>query len=221
MAITSSVRTRVLEVFADVWCPFTHVGLHRLVEQRARLGCDDVTLRVRAWPLELVNGHPLDVGLVTEEIRALQEAVAPELFRGFDRDRFPSTTLPALALAASAYARDEGTGEQVSLDLRTALFEQDRDIADPVELTKIASAAGVDYPGPDAERLVLDDWHDGQRRGVTGSPTFFAGGHVFFCPSLAIEHVGDSLRVRFDTEGFEAFTAAVFDRAAPERTEPR
>jgi hypothetical protein len=38
----------VLEVFADVWVPFTHVVLRRLVEQRARLGRDDVVVRVRA-----------------------------------------------------------------------------------------------------------------------------------------------------------------------------
>jgi hypothetical protein len=41
-------RVRVLEVFADVWCLFTHVGLGRLVEQRAQLGRDDVVVWVRA-----------------------------------------------------------------------------------------------------------------------------------------------------------------------------
>ena len=49
-----------LEVFADVCCPFTHVGLRRIVRRRAELGRDDVVLVVRAWPLELVNGVPLD-----------------------------------------------------------------------------------------------------------------------------------------------------------------
>jgi hypothetical protein len=50
----------IIEVFADAGCPFTHVGLRRLVEHRDHAGRDDVVLRVRAWPLELVNGHPLD-----------------------------------------------------------------------------------------------------------------------------------------------------------------
>ena len=56
----------VIEVFADVACPFTHIGLRRLVEQRAALGRDDVTLLVRAWPLELVNGKPLDPAFIYE-----------------------------------------------------------------------------------------------------------------------------------------------------------
>ena len=47
---------RTIEVFADVLCPFTHVGLRAVAEQRARAGRDDVVIRVRAWPLELVNG---------------------------------------------------------------------------------------------------------------------------------------------------------------------
>src|SRR6478735_6336015 len=42
---------RAIEVFADVRCPFAHVGLRRLVERRRALGRDDVRLVVRAWPM--------------------------------------------------------------------------------------------------------------------------------------------------------------------------
>jgi predicted DsbA family dithiol-disulfide isomerase len=62
----------VLEVFADVLCPFTHVGLRRLISERARRGRDDVVVRVRAWPLELVNGEPLSAALVTDSTDARQ-----------------------------------------------------------------------------------------------------------------------------------------------------
>ena len=48
-----------IEVYADVWCPFAHVGLHYVVERRSALGRGDVLLDIRAWPLELVNGAPL------------------------------------------------------------------------------------------------------------------------------------------------------------------
>src|SRR5206468_3084962 len=51
--------TAVIEVFADVRCPFTHVGLTRFVARRHELGRREPRLRVRAWPLELVNGEPL------------------------------------------------------------------------------------------------------------------------------------------------------------------
>ena len=55
----------MIEVFADVVCPFTHVGLRRLVDRRDELGASAV-LRVRAWPLELINGEPLAADLVAE-----------------------------------------------------------------------------------------------------------------------------------------------------------
>ena len=56
-------------------------------------------VRVKAWPLELVNGEPLAAALVAEEGPTLRAQVAPDLFEGFDRSRFPTTSLPAMALA--------------------------------------------------------------------------------------------------------------------------
>ncbi len=176
----------VIEVFADVRCPFTHVGLRRLVERREELGAD-VTLRVRAWPLELVNDAPLDPGLVANEIEALRTQVAGDLFRGFDRARFPASSLPALGLAAAAYEQDLAAGERLSLLLRDALFEQGRDIAQPDELAALAADAGV----PEAlgrPDVVVADWHEGQARGVIGSPHFFVGDRGYFCPMLDIRH---------------------------------
>jgi predicted DsbA family dithiol-disulfide isomerase len=199
-----------LEVFADVWCPFTHVGLRRLVEQRSRLARDDVVVRVRAWPLELVNGSPIGADLVAEEIQALREAVAPDLFTGFNLNQFPPTTLPALTLAAAAYHRDERTGEYVSLALRAALFEEGRDIADPDELEAIGRLVELERPGADAEQAIHDDWQEGRRRGVIGSPHFFVDDHGFFCPTLAITRVQDHLRITNDPEGFASFVATVF-----------
>jgi predicted DsbA family dithiol-disulfide isomerase len=204
-------KLRVIEVFADVTCPFTHVGLRRVVKQRERLGRDDVVLRVRAWPLELVNGAPLSGPFVSEEIAALREAVAPDLFRGFDPARFPTTTIPALALAASAYGRGHRIGEAVSLALRTAVFEEGRDIANLDELTRIARSVGLPSIDRSAEGSVHDDWHDGERRGVVGSPHFFVDGEGFFCPTLDIERVDGRLQIDFNREGYATFIATVFD----------
>src|SRR6266545_1394952 len=103
-----------IEVFADVCCPFTHVGLRRLVERRELLGANQ-TIRVRAWPLELVNGHPLDPHLITEEVDALRKQVAPDLFSGLVPAAFPRTSLPALALTDAAYAVRAEIGERVAL----------------------------------------------------------------------------------------------------------
>jgi predicted DsbA family dithiol-disulfide isomerase len=215
----SCAPVRVLEVFADVWCPFTHVGLRRLIEERNRLGRDDVVVWVRAWPLELINGKALNADLVGEEIQALRETVAPGLFAGFDAERFPSTSLPALRLTASAYRRGDRAGEQVSLALRAALFEEGRDIADPGILATIARMARLDLPGDDAEQAVVADWQEGQRRGVVGSPHFFVDGRGFFCPTLAISRVDHHLRITSDAESFAAFAGTVF--AVPDHTDGR
>ena len=65
-----------------------------------------------------------------EHADELREQVAPNLFRHLDIDRFPSSTLDALALANRAYRTDLQVGERVSFALRDALFEEGRDISD-------------------------------------------------------------------------------------------
>ena len=107
-----------IEVFADICCPFTHVGLRRLVERRDALGRSDVVIKARAWPLELVNGAPLDPVMIGEEVDALRAQVAPDLFTNFQPSRFPASSLPALRLAATAYDHSLVLGEQISLALR-------------------------------------------------------------------------------------------------------
>lgn len=202
----------MIEVFADVACPFTHMGLRRLVDRRRELA-STVVLRVRAWPLELVNGEPLAADLVAEEVRELREQVAPDLFAGFDATRFPATSLPAMDLAAAAYRRSAPLGERVSLALRHALFEEGRDIAATDVLAGIAGAHGLGDPDAVDRSAVLADWREGHRRGVLGSPHFFVDDESFFCPALEITRVDDRLRITRDTAGFEAFLARAFPAA--------
>lgn len=198
---------RLVEVFADVCCPFTHVGLRRLVARRRELGRDDVVLRIRAWPLELVNGEPLDPDFVAEEIEALRGGVAPDLFTGFDPAAFPRTSLPALALARDAYRRGDAAGERISLALRTVLFEEGHNIAERAVLARAAATEDLEIPGPGTYQAVLDDLAEGRERGVIGSPHFFAGDEGFFCPALEIDRVDGHLRIREDEAGFARFLA--------------
>ncbi len=176
----------VIEVFADVWCPFAHVGLRAAEDRRAADGRPDVALWVRAWPLELVNGAPLDPEVTRAHADDLREQVAPDLFRHLDVDRFPVSTLEALALAGRAYRTDPGLGERVSLALRDALFEEGRDVSDPDVLGYLARDLGVTMPDDTDRAGVVADWREGVRRGVLGSPHFFCGGSDAFCPSLDI-----------------------------------
>src|SRR5690606_28954536 len=128
-----------------------------------------------AWPLELVNGSPTDVGLISEEIDALRREAGHDLFRGFDPTAYPRTTLPAMALATVAYRRDLATGEAVSLDLRSAVFEEGLDVADESVLSAIADRHEVPMPSEADLQAPVEDWHAGRVRGVVGSPHFFVG----------------------------------------------
>ena len=204
------VPVTVIEVFADVVCPFTHVGLRRFVQRRSELQRNDVALHVRAWPLELVNGSPLSPELVTEEIEEIRSLAAPNLFAGFAPSQFPSTSLPALRLAAAAYKQGFGVGEQVSLRLRDLLFEHGVDIADDTVLSAIAQDFDLLLESDDAQ-TVLDDHAEGIRRGVIGSPHFFTPSGGFFCPSLDV-HRGASgeLHVAVDPDRFDTFIASCF-----------
>ncbi len=164
-----------VEVFADIWCPYTHVGLRTFVRRRGELAREDAAIHVRSWPLELVNGAPLDVLATAEHVSELRAQVAPELFQGFDPGTFPRTTLPALALAITAYRRDAWTGEAVSIALRDALFEQGLDVSRPNVLSAIARANGIAGDLPAGVEEVLTEWHEGEARAVKGSPHFYAG----------------------------------------------
>jgi predicted DsbA family dithiol-disulfide isomerase len=200
----------VIEVFADVACPFTHVGLLRFVERRSELGRDDVILRVRAWPLEIVNGEPLDPHFIAEEIDDIRRQIATPVFARFSAESFPASSLPALSLAAAAYETDLATGEHVSLALRDLLFEQGIDIADTEVLARLADECGVQVDLTDTRR-VLQDHAEGVERSVIGSPHFFTPAGSFFCPSLDV-HRDDQglLRVAPDS-GFDQFIAKCFE----------
>lgn len=205
----------VVEVYADVVCPFTHVGLHRLVEHRHELGLATPVLRLHAWPLELVNGEPVAASLVAEEIRALREQVAPDLFTGFDQARFPSTSLPALALAARAYRVDDAVGERTSIALRDALFERGLDISNPEVLASIGESNDLDAVTPEDIESVSADLVRGRARGVVGSPHFFVGEGGFFCPTLDIsQDDAGRFRISQDEAAFRAFTRQCFGEAA-------
>jgi predicted DsbA family dithiol-disulfide isomerase len=194
----------VIEVFADVGCPFTHVGLRRFVERRDELGRDDVRLRVRSWPLEIVNGQPLDPGFILEEIDEIRDQAAPDLFLGFRVESFPATSLPAMELTAMAYETGVASGERVSLEVRDLLFEQGVDVSAPDVIADVARAHGLAVP--DGDQRVRHDHAEGVTRGVIGSPHFFTPAGDFFCPSLDVgRDAAGHLRVTADPVGFAQF----------------
>jgi len=151
---------RTVEVFADILCPFTHVGLHTLIDRRSEHGLAEPRLRIRAWPLELVNGQPLDAHHIGAEITALRSSVRPDLFGGFSVDTFPSTSMVAFALTAAAdRTGDPVLVEEVGMALRNAVFEDGLDIGLPEVVEPIAASFGLDPLDADGTAAaVRADW---------------------------------------------------------------
>jgi 2-hydroxychromene-2-carboxylate isomerase len=203
---SSAVPDRtVIEVYADIWCSFAHIGLRTVAEARARAGRSDVAIVVRSWPLELVNGVPLSVEKTHEHVVELQEFVAPDAFAGFDPAHFPSSTLEALALVARAYRTSLELGERASFLVRDALFEEGLDVGDPAVIARLAARLGTGPPD-DADRAqVQADYAEGRQRGVIGSPHFFANGHDVFCPSLHIERGDHGLTIHANAQKLADF----------------
>lgn len=202
-----------VEVFADVLCPFTHVGLHTLIDRRTERGLAEPRLRIRAWPLELINGKPLDPDHIAAEIVALRGSVRPDLFEGFSIETFPSTSMAAFALTAAAdRTGDAALIERVGMALRDAVFEQGLDIGQPKVVQAVSDRFGVTPLDAEAtDAAVRADWAEGKARGVVGSPHFFTPhGGSWFCPGLAIsrDDVGNFLVAW--KEGNQAFVDSVF-----------
>jgi predicted DsbA family dithiol-disulfide isomerase len=160
-----------------------------------------------------VNGVPLDPATTNEHVNELRTQVAPNLFAHFDLDHFPHTSLPALALAAAAYRKGDHAGEAVSLALRDALFEKGQDISHPGVLARIAEEYRVASSSEDLDAVVAE-WHQGQSRGVKGSPHFICASAEAFCPSLDISKDHDGhLRMRRNTQALDQFLQVCFPLA--------
>lgn len=190
-----------VEVFAEIACPFTYVGLRRIVRRRDTSGLNHPVLRVRAWPLERVNGEPMDPAVVAQHVDELREQAEPELFRGFDPASVPATSMPAFAVTAVAAATSDALAERVALALRNALFEEGRDVSDPAVLAAIRADYGLGEPDAAAVASIDRDYDEGRRRGVRGSPEYFLDGRGYFCPVLRLEEVEG----RLDIEGPDSF----------------
>ena len=175
----------IIEVFADIWCPFTHVGL-RAVKERARSGRGDVAIWVRAWPLELVNGAPLDPAVTKAHADDLRNQVAPNLFQHLDVERFPAR--PSMPSHWPTAPIGPGPTPASGPASRSAMLSSKRAGTSRTQpcCNALRAISGSRCPTATDRSDVVEDWGEGVRRGVLGSPHFFCGDTDVFCPSLDI-----------------------------------
>ena len=200
----------IIEVYADIWCPFAHMSLMRATQQRDESG-SDVRFRVFPWPLELINEAAMDPDFIGEEVLDLQAQATPDMFEDFSIDAFPSSTLPALALVESAYRVGVEQGEAMSLATRAALFEYGHDLDDPAVLERLAQLIGVPMPTDEDMVAIGVAWAEGKARDVIGSPHYFTPAGDFFCPALDIKRVGEHLVIKPTMAAFDEFITGELD----------
>ena len=200
-----------IEVFADIWCPFTHVGLRMVDSYRKKIGREDVAIIVKSWPLEWVNGSPMNPDKTKANCTALRQQVASDAFANVDFGAFPKSTLDALSLVSQAYDVSAKLGEKASFAVRDALFERGEDIADPLVLQAIGEAIGLNFQ-PDSDHLAVKrEWEEGKARGVQGSPHFFHSEENVFCPSLVIsKSENHGMEIHTDAARLQGFLETCF-----------
>jgi predicted DsbA family dithiol-disulfide isomerase len=159
---------------------------------------DQVRLRIRPFPLEIVGGGPPNRLELEQEwwLAATQEPLAD--FAAFRSDDWPATTLPAFRAVAAA--RTQGA-DVAAFDLRVrrAFFAEGRNIGRDEVMREIAREAGLDmtaferdFANPETSAAVVAEAREGYDRfGVRGTPTLMlANGTALEFP-LAEPHFED------------------------------
>jgi predicted DsbA family dithiol-disulfide isomerase len=137
------------------------------------------TLRIRAYPLELIDGESAPRDILEQEwwLAAMQEPAA--VFAPHRGDDWPTTTLPAFEAAWCAGRQGEEALANYDLRVRGAFFAEGRNIGRWDVLREIAEETGLDRQqfdrdgaGGEARAAVMEEARLGRERyRVRGTPT--------------------------------------------------
>jgi len=127
---------------------------------------------------ELFAGRDVDLDAMYERMKALMDD------EGLPYGQRSHTYNSRLAQELGKWADTQPGGEAIHDALYKAYFVDDRNIGDPDVLVDIAGSVGLPA---DAARAVIEDrsfqsaidadWAKSRQYGITGVPTFVAGGH--------------------------------------------
>jgi predicted DsbA family dithiol-disulfide isomerase len=176
----------VLEVFSDYVCPWCYLSTPRIERLKKEHG---VQVKLVHFPLhpetpaegksleQLFAGRGYDIPKMQAQMRARMQA------EGLQYGDRKMTYNSRLAQELGKWAETQPGGEAIHDALFRAYFVDGRNIGDPEVLVQIAESVGL--PG-DKAREVLDkrsfkaavdaDWQKSREYGVTGVPTYVAGG---------------------------------------------
>ena len=193
--------TTIVEVFADVSCPFAHVGLRRFVEQRAlvltgrpRPSSPRVAARARQWLSARSPNRPRHMSRSFATKSHPISSPASTLDRSPNRHSRRWDWRPPHI--GSAIASGNGSAWRYAmLSSKPAATSATRRYSERSRPNRESSV-----PTSDAVDAVIADWEEGKRRGVRGSPEFFVKGRGYFCPTLDITRVGGQLHIVRDID---------------------
>lgn len=167
-----------IEFWSDLHCPWAYVTARRLRRALQRFP-HPVRVYWRYWPLELVDRVGTPRAAVEAE-RAILSQVEPDAFALWQRDDYPVTFLPAMAMAKAASLQGEEVAGEVDFAIREGFFLYQRNVALIPELFEIVSQTSADLARLEQDfwlghgwRRLWDDWQASQQRPIQGSPHLF------------------------------------------------
>lgn len=129
--------------WGEYYCPWTYIAVVRLRQVMPALE-GRVTLRLRPYPLELIDGFAAPRDVLAQEwwLAAIQEPHAA--FSAHSGDDWPTTTLPAFEAAWCAARQGEEAFADFDLRVRRAFFAEGRDIGSREVMHEIARESVLD-----------------------------------------------------------------------------
>ncbi len=156
-----------------------------------------VTLRIRAFPLELIDGESAPRDILEQEwwLAAIQEPATH--FAPYSGQDWPTTTLPAFEAAWCAARQGEDAFANFDLRVRRAFFGEGRNIGRPEVLREIAEEAGLDgtrfeqdFASGEARPAVIEEAKLGRERyRVRGTPTLMLADGTKLRHPIAYPHM--------------------------------
>lgn len=206
-------RPLIVDIVADVVCPWCYVGVKSFLASRNALNADfEIAARFR--PYQLNPGLP-EAGVDrrafyqvkfpdAEALAAAREAIrANARASGFDFDPAAPQILPNTVKAHQIIrlAHLAGNQEKTTLAIYRAFWDELKDIGDDARLIEIARKSGVDEGLAAAalssreDAAMIEAESDSFRKaGVTGVPTFIVNERTGFSGGMPPEQLTAALR---------------------------